>query len=368
MKRQSLVVLAMTIVAAGAAGCFSDPTSSLRGGPALFSFDHSTVFLHPGDSTGVVATLMDNQGNALAATGATWEAADPTVADTHKDTSVSIPGDYFTRGFILGVAPGISHVTVSAQGVSDTIHVTVVPLTFPGTVVTTGVNMMDTVTVNSSATVKFSPSASGIIIGGQEAWVLSRTADQMKVFPKLPSSSTATLENVVLGGTFTISSITTASAVNVPSSPTGEANEPGNDTRATATTLAFTGTTDTITVYGSIDCEDDGTACPGNGDIIDYYKIVYAGGQNLRAILTWFGDGTGGANYDDTNNPDMDVAIRDSAANFYGTATGANGSGLNMPEIATTTSAPPAVTIYFRVMAWLTPAPVTYRLKIMRVP
>lgn len=368
MKRQSLVMLAVTIVAA-AAGCFKDPTGSLRNGPALFSLDHKTVFLHPGDSVSVVATLMDGQGNALTATGATWDASDATIASVRKDTTVTIPGDYFTRGVILAVAPGITRVAVTARGVTDTIHITVTPLTFPGTI-TTGGKLLDTITFNSTAVVKFTPSgasASTVTIAGQQAFVISRTADALKVITRKPTSSAATLTNLVLGGSFVIPTIQT-SALSVSGSPTGEANEPGNDTRAGATTVAFTGATDTITVYGSIDCEDDGTACPGNGDIIDYYQIAYAGGEKIRAILTWFGDGTGGASYNDTNNPDMDVLIRDAAGNLYGTGTGTNGSGLNMPEIATTTTALAAGTYYFRVLAWLTPSPVAYRLQILRTP
>jgi hypothetical protein len=239
--------------------------------------------------------------------------------------------------------------------------------TFPGAVTSTG-NIMDTLRVYSTAAAKFTTTGanlSDVQINGLAAFVLMRTADSMLVIPKRDNAGKLTVTNVNAGGTNIPSLKTPASYVIGPA--TNEPNEPGNDVRATATTLAFTGAADTITVYGALDCEDDGTACPGNGDIIDYYQIAYAGGAKLRAIVTWFGNGTGGAAYNDTNNPDIDVAIRDAAANYYSTNTAANGSGSKMPEIATTTTLA-ANTYYVRVMAWLTPSPITYKLQLLRTP
>ena len=80
MKRQSQVLLAVALVAAGAAGCFKDPVDSLRGGPAVMSVSQSAVYLKTGDSTTVVAYLKDNAGNVLAATGVTWTTGDPAIA------------------------------------------------------------------------------------------------------------------------------------------------------------------------------------------------------------------------------------------------------------------------------------------------
>ncbi len=128
MKRQSLVLLVVAVVAAGAAGCFSDPVSSLRSGATLFSLDHQSVFLRTGDSVPVVAELKDKFGDALPANGSTWTSADPTIASVRLDTTV-VPGNYFTRGIILGVSKtgGWTTVIVKNGALEDTVRVTVLP-------------------------------------------------------------------------------------------------------------------------------------------------------------------------------------------------------------------------------------------------
>lgn len=257
--------------------------------------------------------------------------------------------------------------TVKVDSLKTPASYTIAQAAFTGAVVAGG-NLLDTVKVYGTALQKFSTAAatlSQISMNGVPATVLRRTADSMYVIAHRTSTGPLAVSNVNVGGTIIPTLSTSATVLVGPA--TGEPNEPGNDVRATATTLAFTGAADTITVYGALDCEDDGTACPGNGDIIDYFQIAYAGGAKLRAIVTWYGNGTGGPTYSDTNNPDIDVAIRDAAANYYSTNTAANGSGSAMPEIATTTTLG-AATYYVRVMAWLTPSPIQYKLQLLRTP
>ncbi len=128
MKRQSLVLLAVALVAAGAAGCFKDPVNSLRSGAALLSLDHQSLILKTGDSVAVVAELKDKFGDALPATSTTWTSLDPTVAVVRLDTT-AVPGDYFSRGVIRAVTQtgGLTTVVVSSHGESDTVRVTVMP-------------------------------------------------------------------------------------------------------------------------------------------------------------------------------------------------------------------------------------------------
>ncbi len=150
MKRQSLVLLAVAFVAAGAAGCFSDPVSSLRNGPATLSVTSSSVFVLTGDSTSVTATLLDNAGNALAATGATWSTQDPTIAVVTNDTTKAIPGAAYTKGSIRGVAAngGLTNVTVTVRGITATVRVVVVPALIPSTDYSvTGTANADTVVI-----------------------------------------------------------------------------------------------------------------------------------------------------------------------------------------------------------------------------
>lgn len=130
MKRQSLVLLAVAFVAAGAAGCFKDPVGNLRNGPTGFTVDHSAVNLRTGDSTAVTAYLIDEAGNQLAVTGATWTSLNPAVAVVRMDTTQAIPGAAYTKGFIRGVDStngGWTSVIVTSRGIADTIRVAVIP-------------------------------------------------------------------------------------------------------------------------------------------------------------------------------------------------------------------------------------------------
>ena len=151
MKRQSLVLLAVAFVAAGAAGCFKDPVSSLRNGPAVLSVNESNVVLRTGDSTAVTATLLDNAGNQLAVTGATWTSLNTAVAVVRNDTTQAIPGAAYSKGFIRGVDSlegGWTNVIVSSRGVADTIRVTVVPAKLTAQhVASAGASLTDTVIV-----------------------------------------------------------------------------------------------------------------------------------------------------------------------------------------------------------------------------
>jgi hypothetical protein len=159
MKRQSLVLLAVAIVAAGAAGCFKDPVSSLRSGPTILSVDHAAVLVRTGDSTAVTATILDNGGNVLPETDATWTSADPTMAVVDKDTTV-IPGNYLSRAFIRGVKTlgGWTSVIVTTRGLADTIRVAVIPAKIDPTLVTySGATLTDTVVYPASTLPPITP-------------------------------------------------------------------------------------------------------------------------------------------------------------------------------------------------------------------
>ena len=136
MKRQSLVLLAVAFVAAGAAGCFKDPVSGLRNGPAVLDVNQSRVVLKSGDSTAVIAYLKDLAGNTLAATGVTWTSGNASIAvvnvpvDANGNPTPPIPANAYTRANIRGVdsvSGGETTVIVSSRGVADTIRVVVTP-------------------------------------------------------------------------------------------------------------------------------------------------------------------------------------------------------------------------------------------------
>lgn len=247
---------------------------------------------------------------------------------------------------------------------------------FPGTVVQGGTGrLLDTLYVIGGPSADFTTSgtnASTVTINGTQAFIIRRAADTLYAISKRPGTSTVAISNVIAGSS-TVPSLST-SGTTVVSATTGEANEPGNDARATSTALAFTGAADTITVFGSVDCEDDGSACPGNGDWYDYYKVTVAGSVKLRAILEWFGNGAAGnpPYGSDPNNPDLDVIICDASGNLscsYSTATeltGLNGAGLAQPETGSMGAAASTGSYFVRVFGFVTPSPIAYRLRVLR--
>jgi hypothetical protein len=125
MKRQSLVLLAVAVLSAGAAGCFSDPTSGLRGGPSRVNVQYNVVNMVVGDSLTFTASVLDNQGNTYPATAATFTSANTAVARSGLDDHLPVPDNYVARGYIKGVAAGSTTVTVTSRGVSGKVTVTV---------------------------------------------------------------------------------------------------------------------------------------------------------------------------------------------------------------------------------------------------
>lgn len=161
MKRQSLVLLAVAFVAAGAVGCFKDPVSGLRNGPAVLSVNQTVVLLKAGDSTAVIAYLKDLGGNVLAATGVTWTSGNTAIAvvnvpvDANGNPTPPIPGNAYTRANIRGVdsvSGGETTVIVASRNIADTIRVVVIPskLTTLGHVAYAGPSLTDTVIVPAS--------------------------------------------------------------------------------------------------------------------------------------------------------------------------------------------------------------------------
>jgi hypothetical protein len=262
----------------------------------------------------------------------------------------------------------------AADSLRTATAVNVAAAPFPGTIVHGGTQrMLDTLYIIGGAVADFRTTGatlSNVTLNGATALVLRRSADTLYVLAPFAGTSTVRVSNVVVSGV-TIPALTTSGTTTI-STTTGDINEPGNDALATATPVAFTGAADTITVYGTIDCEDDGTACPGNGDVSDWYSFALPATASIRAILEFPGNGsanTAGAagnycgNAADLVNPDIDVSIRTSAGAGV-PRTG--GAGLVQPEISSTNAAQAAGTYTIRVDAWCTITPAVYRLRILR--
>lgn len=240
MKRQSVRLITAALVTAGIAGCFDDPTSSLRNGPAAISLSRSAVYLaKSGDSVLVEARLLDDQGSILPITGASWSTDNAAVADVHV-AAQQLPNDGSSRVYIIAATDNgaVTTVRVAARGVSDSVRVTQVP----NTTVPAGAASVagDTVSLNAPAGYAWDPTASTILLGGNTSYLLSRSAASLKVLARAPYTGVATVTNLFFSGG------SGANAVPLASLPTAE-----NVTVAQATLPAANVAVNTSATFGA---------------------------------------------------------------------------------------------------------------------
>jgi hypothetical protein len=234
MKNQRKAWLAAGLLALVVAACFDDPTSGLQSGPVAITTSFNNVSVAAGDSIAVQGTVVDAQGNPIAVGTVSWASADPSVAVANVDAARPAPGDIFTRAFVRGVSngAGVTTVTVTAQGITATVRVTVLPKTFPGTVAVTGAAGADTILVNRPAplpvlvltfsagdtlvltatpTVTFNAASSTVSFGTIAGVILSRTASVIKVLARAPYAGAVTITNLTYAGDATTGPIAIAS-------------------------------------------------------------------------------------------------------------------------------------------------------------
>lgn len=218
MKRQSVRFVTAAMAVAAVAGCFSDPASSLRNGPADISLSKTTVyFTAVGESTQVEAILLDAQGNSLPIDGATWTTDNPAVADVHV-AALQLPENGSSRAYIVAATANgaVTTVRISAQGISDSVRVTTVPnTTFPaGAAAVSG----DTITITAPAGYTFDPAASTVTLGANTTYLVSRSATVLKVMARAPFTGAAVVHNLFFSGGVG------GNAVPVAALPTNEVN------------------------------------------------------------------------------------------------------------------------------------------------
>ncbi len=200
MKRQSVRLITTALAAAGIAGCFSDPASSLQNGPAAIQLTRSAVYLAAsGDSVLVEARMVDDQGTILPITGAAWTTDNVAVADVHV-AAQQLPDDGSSKVYVLATtnAGGVTTVRISARGVSDSVRVTQITNTVvPGT---SAVVAGDTVTVTAPAGYAWDPAASVLTLGGNSTYLLSRSATVLKALARAPYTGVVTVTSLFFSG------------------------------------------------------------------------------------------------------------------------------------------------------------------------
>lgn len=293
----------------GLASCAKNPTESISGTPARIVASYSKLFLFPGDSITVVAEVRDEQGSSLPipVTAASSDAAVVGLSDANQ------PPWEDTRFWIRADGVGGAMVTLTAEGVSTEILVSVFPDFFEGDVSVVSTAILDTVVIDvGSSGLVFVPGETSVSIDGTAARIVAESTTQIKAIPRTVGALTdvtLTIETVVfLEGTDYEASIASLDAAN-PLSVSGEDNEPGNDDPATATPITIGG----AALEGLIT----------DTDIDDFFVFTLAAPTSISIEVTF--DGGGG-------DPDLDVFLLNAAGGGFcvldgcGMATGA------MPE------------------------------------
>jgi hypothetical protein len=133
-----------------------------------------------GERDTVTARVVDGRSTPLAIP-VTFTACDADIIVTRNNSYDPVPPTS-AQFVVQALTPGASCVIVSGGGVSDSLAVGVLPVSFPGALSSTSVAPWDTITVGSTTELRFDTATSQIDFGdGNLGIVLSRTATSMQV-------------------------------------------------------------------------------------------------------------------------------------------------------------------------------------------
>jgi hypothetical protein len=186
---------ALTGLALLGVGCIDDPLADLDGGPAALVTSHSALQLSQGEAFPVTVTVVDGRSTPLqvAVTAASCDAAVTAAPDPAYDP---VPPTS-ARFIVTGVGAAGSCVTFSGGGLSEQVDVVVLPTSFNGTVSATTPQGGDTVTINSTAQLKFDTALVTVTFaGGAAATIVSKTADQLRVLAPFSSPGPITIGGI----------------------------------------------------------------------------------------------------------------------------------------------------------------------------
>jgi hypothetical protein len=319
-----LAVLAFTV-----GGCKSDPLSDLDGKPSAVVTNFSYLQLPIGGSATVNARVLDARATPLAVPITfTPCTADVTVA---TDTGYHPVPVTSAQVIVTAVSANASCVRVAGGGIEDTVSVAVLPAGFNGTFSTGTPKGGDTLTITSSATLKFDPATVAVTFGAAgSGFVVSKTRDVIKVLVPFGANGPVTIAGIevtyVAGLVVTLPSVGTVVQ-------TGDFWV-GDDDYATAPTInlpaASGGTTYMITNFPTgpnniAICGEQPFASTGPCSL---YKYVVADSTELTFTVDW------------DSGADVDIyscADANPASCFEDPGSGATGA---KPQTFTFTAAP----------------------------
>ena len=276
MKRSLVSILALAAIV----GCFDDPTSAGRNGPARLRMSLNQTFLDPNEEVTVQATVLDEQGNQLFG-AVTFSSDDPNIATAEDVADGALPGGVGSTGLITaGTTAGATWVRATAGGVTDSIYVVVVPPTFAGTITPAAPTVSDTVTISTSGALLFVPANVTVSMGGAPMQVVSATATSVRFIPVFTADGEVMVGGLQLVGTIDLPPLVATQLVNVADP------ENANDAPGGGLVIASPGAVgDTAVSFGAV--TGDATNGAGGDDVDDFFTFTPAVDMGVRVEVEW---------------------------------------------------------------------------------
>lgn len=260
MKNLGKAAFTVGALAVVAAGCFSDPTSDLRGGPDRLTLSNTVVVQRVGETDQIDIQVKDQQGNSLPFGAPTFTSLDPTIATMAPlpdPTLVTVPGNTLFKSVLTALSSGTTRIVVTADGVSDTVTVFVLPVTSGSA--TVGASLFGpaselTITAPPNTSFNTTGATSTVSFGLAAGTITSLTAGTITVVSPINYTGPVTVRNMVTVtqdvDSIVIPSVTIAAATNpgtmvVSAGPLGPGTlltltpPTGGTFSATASTVTF---------------------------------------------------------------------------------------------------------------------------------
>lgn len=282
----TLAALAVVTVA----GCKKDPLSDLDGNPAAVLTNFSYLQLGIGDEASFTAQIIDARATPLAVP-ITFSPCTGDVTVT-TDTSYHPVPATSARAIVTAVSANPSCVVVSGGGVSDTVVVAVLPEAFNGTLSATTLQGGDTLTITSSATLKFDTATVSVTFGGGTAGLIaSKTPDVVTVLVPFGATGAITINGIDV-------TYVEGLVVSLPAAAVTQTGDlwTGDDAFATAPTIAVPSVVGTQTVVlTNLPATNNADQCAETAANFDFgstgpctiFKFTVAAPTKLKFTVDW---------------------------------------------------------------------------------
>lgn len=176
--------------------CVEDPLSGADGTPAALVVSHTALQLTQGATVTVSATVLDGRSTPLAVpiTFGTCDAALTVTPDSPQPVPATT-----AREVVRAVSPAASCVNVAGGGLTKQIPVVVLPTSFGGAISNLTPVGGDTISIASTATLKFDTATVAVSFTGPpaaNATIVSKTPDLIRVLVPFSSPGPLTIAGV----------------------------------------------------------------------------------------------------------------------------------------------------------------------------